>query len=178
MPLVSITRLRVRSLRYLPAFLINALRSAQQAKAASGNLAVSVLSDARFIFWTRTVWNDEQSMRAFMIAGTHRSVMPRLLQWCDEASVAHWLQEPLEPPSWQEVHRCLQKEGRRSKVNNPSDAQLRLEILPPKNDTRIKVQVMASRFALGCGQQRRRHAKTPGLTVPPAVLARVDDVIE
>jgi hypothetical protein len=165
-------------LRYLPAFLINALRSAQQAKAASGNLAVSVLSDARFIFWTRTVWNDEQSMRAFMIAGTHRSVMPRLLQWCDEASVAHWLQEPLEPPSWQEVHRCLQKEGRRSKVNNPSDAQLRLEILPPKNDTRIKVQVMASRFALGCGQQRRRHAKTPGLTVPPAVLARVDDVIE
>jgi len=125
-------------LRYLPAFLINALRSAQQAKAASGSLAVSVLSDARLTFWTRTVWNDEQSMRAFMIAGPHRSVMPRLLQWCDEASVAHWLQDSLEPPSWQEVHRRLQKEGRRSKVDNPSDAQLRFEISPPKTTRELK----------------------------------------
>jgi hypothetical protein len=99
---------------------------------------VSVLSDARFIFWTRTVWNDEQSMRAFMIAGTHRSVMPRLLHWCDEASVAHWLQDSPEPPSWQEAHRRLQNEGRRSKVNNPPDAQLRLEILPPKTTRELK----------------------------------------
>jgi hypothetical protein len=138
MPLVSITRLRVRSLRYLPAFLINAFRSAQQAKAASGNLAVSLLSDARFTFWTRTVWNDEQSMRAFMITGAHRSVMPRLLHWCDEASVAHWLQDSPEPPSWQEAYRRLQKEGRRSKVNNPSDAQLRFEIPPPKTTRELK----------------------------------------
>jgi hypothetical protein len=125
-------------LRYLPAFLINAFRSAQQAKAASGNLAVSLLSDARFTFWTRTVWNDEQSMRAFMIAGAHRSVMPRLLHWCDEASVAHWLQDSLEPPSWQEAHRRLQTEGRRSKVDNPSDAQLRFEISPPKTTRELK----------------------------------------
>src|ERR1700729_277884 len=138
MPLVSITRLRVRSLRYLPAFLINAFRSAQQAKAASGNLAVSLLSDARFTFWTRTVWSDEQSMRAFMITGAHRSVMPRLLHWCDEASVAHWLQDSPEPPSWQEAYRRLQKEGRRSKVNNPSDAQLRFEIPPPKTTRELK----------------------------------------
>jgi Domain of unknown function (DUF3291) len=138
MPLVSITRLRVRSLRYLPAFLINALRSAQQAKAASGNLAVSLLSDARFTFWTCTVWNDEQSVRAFMIAGAHRSVMPRLLQWCDEASVAHWLQDSPEPPSWQEAHRRLQKVGRRSKVDNPSDAHLRFEISPPKTTRELK----------------------------------------
>lgn len=138
MPLVSITRLRVRSLRYLPAFLINALRSAQQAKAASGNLVVSLLSDARFTFWTRTMWNDEQSMRAFMIAGAHRSVMPRLLEWCDEASVVHWLQDSLEPPSWQEAHQRLQKEGRCSKVNHPSDAQLRFVISPPKTTRELE----------------------------------------
>jgi hypothetical protein len=138
MPLVSITRLRVGSLRYLPAFLISALRSARQAKAASGNLAVSLLSDASFTFWTRTVWNDEQSMRAFMIAGPHRSVMPRLLQWCDEASVTHWLQDSFEPPSWPETHQRLQKEGRRSKVNNPSEAQLRFEIPPPKTTRELK----------------------------------------
>jgi hypothetical protein len=122
----------------LPVFLINVFRSARQAKAASGNLAVSLLSDARFTFWTRTVWNDKQSMRAFMTAGAHRIVMPRLLQWCDEASVAHWLQDSLEPPSWQEAHRRLQNEGRRSKVNHPSEAQLRFEIPPPKTTRELK----------------------------------------
>jgi hypothetical protein len=91
--LVSITRLRVRSLRYLPAFLLGSLRSAREAKNATGNLAVSLLSDAHLAFWTRTLWTDERSMRAFMFAPAHRAVMPKLLQWCDEAAVTHWLQE-------------------------------------------------------------------------------------
>jgi hypothetical protein len=91
--LVSITRLRVRSLRYLLAFLLGSLRSAREAKNASGNLAVSLLSDAHLAFWTRTLWTDERSMRAFMFAPAHRAVMPKLLEWCDEAAVTHWLQE-------------------------------------------------------------------------------------
>ena len=135
MALVSITRLRVRSLRYLPAFLLGSLRSAREAKNASGNLAVSLLSDAHLAFWTRTLWTDERSMRAFMFAPAHRAVMPKLLEWCDEAAVTHWLQETPEPPSWQEVHRRLQQEGRTSKVDHPSEAQMRFEI-PPKKTTR------------------------------------------
>jgi heme-degrading monooxygenase HmoA len=132
MPFISITRLRVRAFRYLPAFLINALRSARQAKTAHGNLSVSVLRDSNFTFWTCTVWIDEKSMRSFMISGAHRRVMPRLLGWCDEASVAHWTQNSLEPPEWEEAHRRMQSEGRRSKVNNPSEAQQRFEIPPPR----------------------------------------------
>jgi hypothetical protein len=139
-PFVSVTRLRVRSFRYLPVFLIGAFRSARQAKNASGNLAVSLLSDANFTFWTRTLWNDERSMRAFMLAGAHRRIMPRLLQWCDEAAVAHWLQDSLEPPSWQDVHRRLQHEGRASKVDYPSAAQLRFEIPPPKTTRQLKLK--------------------------------------
>jgi hypothetical protein len=99
MPFVSITRLRVRSWRYLPLFLLQSVRAARQAKGAPGNLSVSLLRDAEFAFWTRTVWNDETAMRGFMLSGTHRRVMPRLLQWCDEAAVAHWVQESSEPPS-------------------------------------------------------------------------------
>ncbi len=132
MPLISITRLRVRSFRYLPAFLLGSLRSARAAKNASGNLAVALLSDANFVFWTRTLWTDESAMRAFMHAPAHRSVMPKLLQWCDEAAVTHWLQETLEVPSWPEVHRRLQQQGRPSKVDHPSAAQLRFEVPPPK----------------------------------------------
>jgi|SRR6516162_172785 len=136
MPLISITRLRVRSFRYLPAFLLGALRSAREAKNASGNLAVSVLSDANFAFWTCTLWSDERAMRAFMFAPAHRRLMPKLLQWCDEAAVAHWLQDSMQPPSWQEAHRRLQQEGRTSKVDCPSAAQLDFEVPPPKTPHR------------------------------------------
>jgi hypothetical protein len=140
MPLVSITRLRVRSLRYLPAFLLGSLRSAREAKNASGNLAVSVLSDAHLAFWTRTLWTDERAMRAFMLAPAHRAVMPKLLQWCDEAALTHWLQDSLDPPSWQEVHRRLQQEGRTSKVDHPTDGQLRFEIPPPKTARQLTLK--------------------------------------
>jgi hypothetical protein len=143
MPLVSITRLRVRSLRFLPAFLLGSLRSARAAKNASGNLAVSLLSDAHLAFWTRTLWTDEHSMRAFMLAPAHRAVMPKLLQWCYEAAVTHWLQEPPEPPeppSWQEVYRRLQQEGRTSRVDYPSEAQLRFEIPPPKTTRQLTLK--------------------------------------
>src|SRR5262249_19722042 len=140
MPLVSITRLRVRSFRYLPAFLLGSLRSAREAKNASGNLAVAVLSDAHLAFWTRTLWTDERSMRTFMLAPAHRAVMPKLLQWCDEAAVTHWLQVPLNPPSWPDVHRRLQQEGRTSKVDHPSVGQLRFEIPPPKTARQLTLK--------------------------------------
>ena len=140
MPFVSITRLRVRSFRYLPVFLIGAFRSARQAKNAAGNLAVSLLSDSNFTFWTRTLWSNERSMRAFMLVGAHRRIMPRLLQWCDEAAVAHWLQESPEAPSWQEAYRRLQQEGRASKVDHPSAAQLRFEVPPPKTTRELNLK--------------------------------------
>src|SRR3974377_1529598 len=140
MPLVSITRLRVRSFRCLPAFLFGSLRSAREAKNASGNLAVSVLSDANLAFWTRTLWDNERSMRAFMVAPAHRRVMPKLLQWCDEAAGTHWLQDSPEPPSWQEVHRRLQQEGRTSRVDHPSVGQLRFAIPPPATTRQLTLK--------------------------------------
>jgi hypothetical protein len=140
MPLASITRLRVRAVRYLPIFSFNALRAARQAKAASGNLAVSLLADANFAFWTRTLWQDEAAMRAFMVSGAHRKMMPRLLEWCDEASVAHWTQDSREIPSWLEAHRRMRAEGRRSKVNHPSDAQQRFEIPVPRTTAELKLK--------------------------------------
>jgi hypothetical protein len=91
-----------------------------------------VLSDARFIFWTRTVWNDEQSMRAFMIAGTHRGS-------CNGATR---LQSPIGCRSRSNHHHGRKSIGvskRKAGVrNNPSDAQLRLEILPPKTTRELK----------------------------------------
>jgi Domain of unknown function (DUF3291) len=132
MPLVSITRLRVRAFRYLPAFLVNAFHSARQAKLASGNLAITILSDSNFAFWNRTVWDNEASMRTFLLSRAHGRVMPRLLEWCDEASVVHWMHKTNEVPTWREAHRRMQTDGRRSKVNHPSEAQERFDFPQPR----------------------------------------------
>src|SRR5207245_3925477 len=112
--------------------LIQSFRAAHQARRAAGHLAVSVLRDADRAFWTRTVWRDEAAMRFFMQSGVHRRIMARLPEWCDEAAVVHWVQQTNEPPSWPEAHRRLQGEGRRSRVNHPSEAHRRFEILGPR----------------------------------------------
>lgn len=138
MPFVSITRLWVRSWRFLPRFLFQAFLSARQARAAAGSIAVSTLRDANLAFWTRTVWQDEAAMRSFMLSGAHRHVMPRLLEWCDEAAIAHWAQDSWEVPSWRESHRRLQHEGRSSKVNNPSEQQRRFEIPEPRRTAELR----------------------------------------
>ena len=131
MPFVSLTRLRIRAWRYLPIFLVQTFRSAWQAKSAKNCLSVFVLREAHHTFWTRTVWTDAPAMKFFMLSGVHRKVMPSLLEWCDEASVADWVQDSLKPPSWEEAHRRMQQEGRRSKVNHPSEAHQRFEIPTP-----------------------------------------------
>ena len=132
MPFVSITRLRVRAWRYMPQFLFQSLRAARQAALTPGNLAASVLRDADRAFWTRTLWRDQAAMRSFMQSGVHRHVMARLPEWCDEAALVHWVQDENEPPSWPEAHRRLQREGRRSRVIYPTEAQRRFEIREPR----------------------------------------------
>jgi hypothetical protein len=124
MPFVSITRLRVRSWIYLPSFFLAAMRIARQARQAAGSLEVKVLRDRRNVFWTATIWESEASMRAFMHARPHGPTMRKLLEWCDEAALVHWNQASGALPVWEEAHRRLLQEGRRSKVNHPSAAHV------------------------------------------------------
>ncbi len=131
MPFVSVTRLQVRAWRFLPAFLLLALRSSRQARRAAGNLETSLLTEARRAFWTVTVWTDETAMRSFMAAGAHATALRKLRHWCDEGAVVHWSQERAEAPSWREAHRRLQAEGRPSKVLHPTAAHEAYHIRPP-----------------------------------------------
>ncbi len=70
----------------------------------------------------------------------HGPAMRKLLEWCDEAAVAHWIQDGADLPSWVEAHQRIQREGRRSKVNHPSAAQTAYDIPAPisKRDLRLK----------------------------------------
>ncbi len=132
MPVVSITRLRVRSVFLLPAFLLATYRIYKQAGSATGNLGLRILRDRRSTFWTCTCWDSEASLKAFLVDGPHGEAMRKLLNWCDEAALAHWTQESDELPSWTEAHRRLLRFGRTSKVNHPSDAQKAFRIDPPR----------------------------------------------
>lgn len=132
MPLISITRLRVLSWKYFPVFLFQALRSARQAARSEGNQSTRRLAERHKTFWTKSIWSSEEAMKAFTLAGTHRSVMHSLLEWCDEAAVVHWSQEQSGPPSWQESHLRPKQEGRDSKVNHPSPDQQAFSIPAPQ----------------------------------------------
>jgi hypothetical protein len=132
MAFISVTRLRLRSIRFFPPFLWWGLLSGVQAKRAPGNLNATGLRDSHLTFWTLTAWTDEHAMRAFMLSGAHQRVMPKLFKWCDEASVVHWNQETAELPSWSEAHRRMVEDGRQSRVQHPSDSQRAKRVPPPR----------------------------------------------
>lgn len=140
MTLVSITRLRVRSWRFLPAFMLYAWRSARQASRAEGNLAVQLLQDRKQTFWTATVWTTESAMKKFMLAGRHGQAMRKLLDWCDEAALVHWTQEGADLPAWPEACRRLQSEGRRSKVHHPSAAHIAYQFPQPSARSSVRLK--------------------------------------
>src|SRR5262245_54003902 len=120
MPCVAVTRLRIRSYRFLLPFLWHAWRSLRQAKQAAGNLGAKVRRAEGLAFWTLTAWQGDAAMRAYRSMRPHRDAMPKLVQWCDEAAVVHWEQASAEFPAWETAERHLADAGRVSKVNHPS----------------------------------------------------------
>lgn len=121
MALVAITRLRLRSYRFLPAFLWNSLKTSTQAERSRGFIGGVLSADPfRLTYWTVTVWENEAVMRAFRASGQHQRIMSRLADWCDEASVAHWEQEDNTLPPADEVLRRMVSGGRASRLTHPS----------------------------------------------------------
>lgn len=137
---VSLTRLRVRSIRFMPFFAVYAFRSFRQVSKASGFQAGAVLNDRERTFWTMTAWETQENMRQFMTKGAHKSAMPHLLNWCDEASVAHWGQEDVVLPSWSEAAKRMREQGRASKVRYPSAGHASLSFAEPRAGSEVTIR--------------------------------------
>ena len=132
MPFVSLTRLRIRSVRFLPYFVIQTMRSLRQVKQAPGFRTGALLADRSWTFWTMTSWDTQEKMRQYMISGAHKTAMTFLLDWCDEASVAHWDQVEETLPSWTIADQRMRERGRPSKVRNPSPRHASLSYRAPR----------------------------------------------
>ena len=123
MALISVTRLRLRSARFLLAFVWYAIGSALQARGSSGNLGLCLRKTQGLTFWTLTAWQNVGTMGAFRAGFPHRKAMTKLIYWCDEAAFAHWEQDSRQLPSWDYASEQLRKVGHLSKVMYPSQNQ-------------------------------------------------------
>ena len=130
--LLSVTRLRVRSVRFMPFFAVETMRALRQVRSAAGFQDGALLPDRRWAFWTMTMWDGAESMRRYMTAGAHKVAMPKLMEWCDEASVVHWEQAESALPTWEEADRRMRLEGRVSKVKHPSGEHAGLRYRVPR----------------------------------------------
>jgi hypothetical protein len=116
---VSVTRLHLRSKWYWLPFAIRSMRGAMQARRSGGFRGGALGNDEQGGNWTITQWADAAAMRAFRNAGAHMTAMPKLLDWCDEASFAHYECDDDELPTPSVAYQRLAA-GRISKVNHPS----------------------------------------------------------
>lgn len=117
---VSITRLRLRSLRFLPAFVVRSWRSTRQIRRSPGFIEGRFATEGARVFWTVTAWDEDAAMRRYRNSADHGRAMPKLAGWCDEASLVHWLQEDATLPSPAEALRRMIDGGRLSKLRHPS----------------------------------------------------------
>ena len=103
MALLSLTRLRLRSWRFYPGFLVWVMASLFQSLRSHDLLGLVLLRDRAHTFWTLTLWSDREAMQDFRNQGSHGKAMRKLSQWCDESAAAHWL-VPDDPCQLSDLH--------------------------------------------------------------------------
>jgi hypothetical protein len=129
---VSLTRLRLRSVWFFPAIVWNTWKINKQVVKADGFVIGKLFLDSRLTFWTMTAWRDATSMKAFRNAPPHQIAMRKLPSWCDEAAYARWEQETDQLTDWKEAHRQLSAAATLSPVKNPSKDHLARRFAQPK----------------------------------------------
>ena len=112
MTIIAVTRLHVRSIRFLPRLYWDAGKIKRSLEEAPGFLGGKLLVDRKRTYWTITSWKDLDSMLAFRNSGVHAAIALMVNKWCDEGSVVHWETEDRQLPSWKEAHRRMTEDGK------------------------------------------------------------------
>ena len=64
MPVIVVTRLRLKDPVIFAEFFASAVAVVEQAQGSEGNLSADVLAEANNTYWTRTVWHGRAEMDA------------------------------------------------------------------------------------------------------------------
>jgi hypothetical protein len=131
MPVIVVTRLRLRDPAFFDEFFAAAVAVVEQASKSVGNVGADVLADANNTFWTRTAWQERRLMDEFVGAQPHLQTMSRIDDWCDEATFIDWEQPGEDLPDWQYGYRRLIAEGQGASLTQPSDAHASRAFPPP-----------------------------------------------
>jgi quinol monooxygenase YgiN len=131
MPVMVVTRLRLRRPELLDDFFVASVAVIEQAKAASGSLGVDAMAENNDVWWTVSAWQDRAAMRAFVAAEPHHSVIPRVDEFCDEATFVDWEQDSAELPAWDISYARLVAEGQSAALTDASPANQDRSFPPP-----------------------------------------------
>ena len=131
MPVIVVTRLRLRDPALLDEFFADAVAAIEQAQKAAGNLGADALADANNAWWSVSAWQARGPMQAFVGSEPHLSIQARLDHYCDEATFVDWEQASPGLPDWQTSWRHLTADGKAATLTNPSEANQTLAFPPP-----------------------------------------------
>lgn len=125
MPLVSVTRLRLRGWTALVPFVRSAAASAAAARDTPGFVDGRMNPlDRGLVFWTLTRWQDAAALATFRGCAAHRTAMGATNQLASEIATATWESADADLPTWLEAHERLAREGRRSPLVHASRAHV------------------------------------------------------
>jgi hypothetical protein len=130
MPVIVVTRLRLKDPALLEEFFTHAVAVLEQAIKSEDNLGADALAEAHDTWWSVTAWQDRSQMQAFTETEPHRSTADLLDHLCDEATFVDWDQADLQLPDWQACWRHLVADGHSAELSNPSDANQRRAFRP------------------------------------------------
>jgi quinol monooxygenase YgiN len=122
MPIIVVTRLRLRDPSLLDEFFTHAAAVLEQAMKSVGNLGTDALAEAHDAWWSITAWDDRAHMEAYVNTDPHLSTEALLDHLCDEATFVDWEQDTPQLPNWQTSWRRLVADGRSATLTNPSEA--------------------------------------------------------
>ena len=131
MPVIVVTRLRLKDPALLDEFFTAAVAAIEQAQKSEGNLGADALADAGNAWWSVSAWTGRHPMQAFVDAEPHSGISKRLDHFCDEATFVDWDQDSPGLPDWQTSWRHLTADGQAAQLTEPSDANQTRAFPPP-----------------------------------------------
>ena len=122
MPVIVVTRLRLRDPALLDEFFTHAVALIEQATNSEGNLGVDALAEAHDAWWSVTAWQNRSHMQAFVDTEPHLGTEALLDHLCDEATFVDWEQADSDLPDWQTSWRRLVADGYSAILTDESGA--------------------------------------------------------